>query len=240
MVRQRMGLWVGALGVALLASGCVAKKQHDEVVAKLAACEAERTQAVTAVAACQENTAQEAQRWEELATSLQTQAPAVLGQIEAEKSAFLQQLPEAVRTQVDSYLAKFAGDVRKAFAVMREENQKLAAQVEQVGATAGRTEGKADAILGRMEQRERSLLADAERVQKGVVDVAAQITEFDRTVINCRDCPEKLSLSRKERETITAFHSRLVDSLNGLRTAGAGAPSEDAAPPETGDSGGSH
>ncbi len=234
------GIAVGIAVVALVAStGCVSKKQYEEAQGKLVACEAERTQAVAAVAACTDNAQKEAQRWEDLSTSLEKEAPAVLTAIQAEKQVFLQQLPEAVRSQVDSYLEKFSGDVKKAFTVMREENKKMAERLEEVGATTGRTEGKADQILGRMEQREKSLLADAERVQKGVVDVTSMVTEFDRTVINCKDCPEKLVLNRKERETITAFHGRLVDALSALRTPGAGeapvgAPSD--APP----SGGAH
>jgi hypothetical protein len=232
---RRIAPWIGV--VALIAStGCVSKKQYDEAQGKLTACEAERTQAVAAVAACTDNAQKESQRWEDLSTSLQKEAPAVLTAMQAEKQVFLQQLPEAVRTQVDSYLEKFSGDVKKAFAVMREENKKMAAQLEEVGSTAGRTEGKADQILGRMEQRERALLSDAERVQKGVVEVTAMLNEFDRTVINCKDCPEKLVLNRKERETITAFHSRMVDALSALRTPGTEAPTNADAPP----TGGSH
>jgi hypothetical protein len=216
---RRIAPWIAV--VALVAStGCVSKKQYDEAQGKLVACEAERTQAVAAVAACTDNAQKEAQRWEDLSTSLQKEAPAVLSAMQAEKQVFLQQLPEAVRSQVDSYLEKFSRDVKKAFAVMREDNQKMATQIEALGSTAGRTEGKADQILGRMEQRERALLADAERVQKGVGEVTALLTEFDRSVINCKDCPEKLVLNRKERETITAFHGRLLDALSALRTPG--------------------
>ena len=228
---RRIATWIGV--VALLAStGCVSKKKYDEAQGKLVACEAERTQAVAAVAACTDNAQKEAQRWEDLSTSLQKEAPAVLTAMQAEKQVFLQQLPEAVRAQVDSYLQKFSGDVKKAFALMRDQNEKMALKLEELGATSGRTEGKADQILGRMEQRERALLADAERVQKGVVDVTAMLNEFDRTVINCKDCPEKLVLNRKERESITAFHSRLVDALSALRTPGTETPA--AAPPSGG------
>lgn len=211
-------------GLLLVTSlwGCVSKKQHEEVVAKLASCEGERSQALSSLAACQENAQKESERWNQIATAVQQEAPSVLKQLEAERTAFVQQLPEAVRSQVDSYLSKFAGDMRRAFLVLSEENQKLSAQVEALSVTAGRTEGKADAILGRMEARERALLADAERIQQGIASVAAQITEYDRTVINCKDCKEKLSLSRKEREALSAFHSRLVDSLNALRSSGAG------------------
>jgi uncharacterized phage infection (PIP) family protein YhgE len=211
---------------AALLGGCVPKKQHEEVVAKLAACEAERSQAITTLATCQENAQREAERWNQVATAVQQEAPSVLKQLEAERTTFLQQLPEAVRTQVDSYLSKFAADVRRAFVVLSEENQKLAAQVEALSQTAGRTETKADTILTRMEAREKALIAEADRLQKGIAAVATQITEFDRTVINCRDCKERLSLNRKERETITAFHSRLVDALNQLRASGGGAASE--------------
>jgi hypothetical protein len=216
---RRIAPWIGVVAL-VVSTGCVSKKQYEESQGKLVACEAERTQAVAAVAACTDNAQKEAQRWEDLSTSLQKEAPAVLSAIQAEKQVFLQQLPEAVRSQVDSYLEKFSRDVKKAFAVMREDNQKMATQLEALGSTAGRTEGKADQILGRMEQRERALLADAERVQKGVGEVTALLTEFDRSVINCKDCPEKLVLNRKERETITAFHGRLLDALSALRTPG--------------------
>lgn len=227
---RRIAPWIGVV-VLIATTGCVSKKQYDEAQGKLVACEAERTQAVSAVAACTDNAQKEAQRWEDLSTSLQKEAPAVLTAMQAEKQVFLQQLPEAVRSQVDSYLQKFAGDVKKAFALMRDQNEKMALKLEELGATSGRTEGKTDQILGRMEQRERALLDDAERVQRGVVDVTAMLNEFDRTVINCKDCPEKLVLNRKEREQITAFHSKLVDALSALRTPGAdAAPAADAPP----------
>jgi hypothetical protein len=215
---------IGAASVAVLvlaaASGCVSKSKFEESQAKVAACEAERTQAVAAAASCQENVTKEAARWDALTESLTKEAPAVLENIQNEKAEFLRQLPEAVRTQVDSYLEKFSGDVRKAFALMRDENQKMAAKLAEVGDTAGRTEGKADIIIGRIEERERALVADAGRVQQGIADVIGRIGEFDRTMINCRDCDDRLVLSRKERETISAFHSQMVEALTGLRTPG--------------------
>jgi hypothetical protein len=230
---KKIGVAAVALTTVVL-GGCVSKSQFEEVQGKLTACEAERQQAVTAAASCQENAAKEAERWQGLADSMQKEAPAVLSAIQAEKQVFLQQLPEAVRTQVDSYLEKFAGDVRKAFAVMREQNLKLETKLAEVGDTAGRTEGKADIIIGRIEERERALLADAERVQKGVADLVSTIGEFDRSKINCKDCKDRLVLNRNEREVITAFHQLLVETLSSLRTGGG--ESAPAAEPSTGGS----
>jgi hypothetical protein len=219
------------------ATGCVSKKRFEESEARLASCEGERQQAVSAAASCQEQAQMEAQRWQELSEAITQEAPAVLSTIQAEKEVFLQQLPEAVRTQVDSYLEKFASDVKKAFALMREQNEKMALRLEEVGATTGRTEGKADRILSQMVERERDLLADATRVQAGIAGAIASVSDFDRTVINCKDCPERLTLSRKERETISAFHGRLIEALSGLRTATASEPTGPAADagPSSGD-----
>ncbi len=208
---------VVALGL-VAAAGCVSKSRFEETQGRLEVCEGERQQAVSTAASCQEQAQMEAQRWQELSEAITQEAPAVLSTIQAEKEVFLQQLPDAVRTQVDSYLTKFAGDVKKAFALMREQNEKMALRLEEVGVTTNRTEGKADRILGQMVERERDLLHDATRVQAGVVSVIGTISEFDRTVINCKDCPERLVLSRKEREAISAFHDRLVEQLSSLRT----------------------
>jgi hypothetical protein len=101
---------------------------------------------------------------------------------------------------------------------MRDENLKLTAKVAEIGDTTGRTEGKADIIIGRIEERERALIDDASRVQQGIADVIGKVGEFDRTMINCKDCDDRLVLSRKERETISAFHSQMVEALTGLRT----------------------
>jgi len=227
-----------ALGL-LGASGCVSKSRFEETAKKLSACEDERQQAVSAAASCQEQAQMEAQRWQELSEAITKDAPEVLSTIQAEKEVFLQQLPEAVRTQVDSYLEKFSGDVKKAFALMREQNEKMALRLEEVGATTKSTEGKTDRILGQMVQRERDLLNDATRVQAGIVTAIGTISEFDRTVINCKDCPDRLVLSRKERETISAFHDKLVEQLSGLRTATDSEPSGPAAQATTPESGGS-
>ncbi|MCB1007407.1 MAG: hypothetical protein KDB94_00795, partial [Acidobacteria bacterium] len=86
--------------------------------------------------------------------------------------------------------------------------------------------------------RERDLLTDATRVQSGIVTVIGTISEFDRTVINCKDCPNRLVLSRKERETISAFHDKLVETLSGLRTATDAEPSGPAAQAPAADEGG--
>lgn len=227
-MKRTLVVSIVALGV-LGASGCVSKSKFEEVEKQLAACTEERQQAVSAAASCQEQAQMEAQRWQELSEAITQEAPAVLSTIQAEKEVFLQQLPEAVRTQVDSYLEKFSGDVKKAFALMREQNQRMALRLEEVGATTDRTEGKADRILGQMVERERDLLNDATRVQAGIVATIGVISEFDRTIINCKDCPERLVLSRKERETITAFHDKLVEQLSGLRTVTASEPSGPAA-----------
>jgi len=54
-------------------------------------------------------------------------------------------------------------------------------------------------------------------LRRYILQVVDQVVAFDTNKINCKKCPDKLTLSRKERETITAFHQNLIASLAALQ-----------------------
>ena len=59
--------------------------------------------------------------------------------------------------------------------------------------------------------------ARRERVTEQLADLVDLVVEFDQSRINCKECPERLKLNRKQRETVLGFHAELMADLADLQ-----------------------
>jgi len=59
----------------------------------------------------------------------------------------------------------------------------------------------------------------ADQHQRRVSEVIATIAEFDRDRINCDKCKDKVKVKGKGKEQLLAFHSGLIEKVQGLNVA---------------------
>jgi len=209
---------------ALLASGCVAKSELEEAQAQLAACQEERAQAEAEVASWERRFDRESSRWEELGTSVADAVPQALRQFEEERTRILEAVPDQVQTEVATYLDDYFATVMQGFELLSEDNSEIKLQLqatqkalEAVGADTRDIGLAIDEALAEEKEQRQNLDQRLDRLAGHLSDVVEQVVEFDQTRINCKRCPERLRLNRKERETILGFHAELMSDLSDLQ-----------------------
>lgn len=220
-------LTVLLLVAALSLSGCVSKSAHEAIQSQLDECRADKQAAQGASEACEKRYDREIARFDTLDSTLEEVVPEALATFRAEREEVLEQVPVQVRDEVESYLDEFATAVARSFQRLADDNEKIlgelgAAKVE-LAKLGADTEAMIAAGVDSTIQEVREGQASREVLQARSANIVAMILEFDRTRINCKDCDNRLRLNKKEIQAITAFHSTLVENLQGFAS-----PSEEA------------
>lgn len=207
-----------------LSTGCVSKQKFEDAQAELAACQEEKVQAEAQVIAWEQRFDRESSRWEGMEASISDALPKALSEFSDERDRILELVPEQVQTEVASYLDDYFATVMTGFERLVEDNQEIKLQLEATQATldslGADTMSISASINGALaEERAKREDERAKRENVGIelAAIVAQLVEFDKTRINCKDCPQRLKLNRKEREAITAFHTELTSSLAELQ-----------------------
>ena len=214
---------------ALLAStGCVPKSDLEEAQAELAACEEARATAEATTASWERRYDRESSRWTQLETSVSQALPRALNEFHADGERILELVPEQVKVEVEGYLEDYFNTVMRGVAELSDDNAEIKLELkatqkalDAVGADARGIRTAVDEALTD-ERAKRDVMAgrlgDLSGELGAVVD---RVVAFDRTRINCKQCPERLRLNRKERETILAFHAELMSELSDLQSGAA-------------------
>lgn len=205
-------LLVGALVV-----GCVSKGDHQAVLAQLEECRNDKTAAQSAAAACEDRFEREIARFDNLDATLGDVLPATLREFEDERAKILEQVPVQVQGEVANYMDEFSDAVRRSFHGLQQDNLEMMAQLSQAQEKL-ESLGVSSEDLGRRVDTIGSGLAEQNALRGEAAEIAERLREFDRTMVNCRNCDDRLRLNRKERETISNFHAELVASLLVLAT----------------------
>jgi hypothetical protein len=203
---------------ALLAGGCVSKKEYEGVQAELATCQEEKAAAQADVLSWQQRYDRETARWDQMEQSITDAVPKALIEFNSEKERILGLVPEQVKFEVQSYLEDYFNTVMKGFELLKKDNDEIRLQlaatqgaVETVGLDT-RSIGQALDEKVAVEQRKR------EQVATQLAALVAEIGKFDSTYVNCKSCPQYLSLSKKERDAIMGFHADMTAKLSQLQT----------------------
>lgn len=205
------------LSTTLLAVGCVSKKQYETVQTELAACQEEKAAAQADVLAWQQRYDRETTRWDQMEQSISDSVPKALIEFNAEKERILELVPEQVKFEVQSYLEDYFNTVMKGFELLKKDNDEIRLQL---AATQGAVEtvGQDTRSIGKaLEQDVATEKAKREQIATQLAALVAEITTFDNKHVDCKSCPEYLSLSKKEREALSAFHGTLTNKLAELQ-----------------------
>lgn len=210
----------------LLQAGCVSKKELEASQASLAECEDAKQRLEANVLSWEQRFDRESTRWEEMESSVREALPQALGEFHEERERIIAMVPEQVQTEVSGYLDDYFATVMKGFEILSQDNSEIKLQLQAtnkalaaVGADTRSINTAIDEALA--EERTKRNELDDQLAGQGehVSELIDLVVEFDQTSINCKSCPERLRLNRRERETILAFHQELIADLAALRNA---------------------
>ena len=209
-------LFVASLALA----GCVSKSAHEAVQVQLDECRADKQASQSAADACEKRYDREIARFDTLDSTLEEVVPEALATFRAEREEILEQVPVQVRDEVESYLDEFATAVARSFQRLSDDNEKILSELGtakiELAKLSADTEALISAGVDSTIQEVREGQASRQDLDARSAAIVATILQFDRTRINCKDCGERLRLNKKEIQAITAFHSKLIEDLQGF------------------------
>lgn len=211
--------------LALLASfGCASKKDLEAAQAELATCREEQAELEASVISWEQRFDRATGRWNEIEASVVTALPEALGELHTERERIIELVPEQVQSEVAAYLEEYFATVMKGFRQLAEDNTEIKGQLrathkalESVGADTRAISATIDQTVAEersLRQAEQARRQEALAKLAGVVD---QVVDFDQNRINCKQCPDRLKLNRKQRESILGFHAELTAELADLQ-----------------------
>ncbi len=211
--------------LALLASaGCASKQDLETARLQLTACEEEQTRLEASVISWEQRFDRASGRWNELEASVSDALPKALGELHTERERIIELVPEQVQSEVAAYLEEYFATVMKGFGELAQDNADIKVRLQAthealqtVGADTRAISATIDQTV--VEERTRREQEDARHQQTAaqLAELVDQLVEFDQNRINCKQCPDRLKLNRKQRETVLGFHAELMADLASLR-----------------------
>lgn len=237
---KRISIVVVSMAVILTCTSCVSQGDFDNAQAELTSCQEEKAQAEAQVITWEQRFDRESDHWKALGATISEQVPQALSELNAERDRIVQLVPAQVQGEVESYLDEYFTTVMQGFDQLSKDNDEVKMQLEAtqkvlmgLGKDTRSVVEKIDTTLtderDKRGQEERKRHAVASRISQ----VVAMVSEFNNTQINCKQCPEKLKLNRKQREAVTAFHGELTTQLAQVQSFAASEyeiPTEEVAP----------
>lgn len=212
------------VAVLIATAGCVSKSEYEAAQAELTQCQEEKAQAEAKVISWEQRFDREAQRWEVVGASVTEQLPRALNELNDERDRIVEMVPEQVRGQVTKYLDEYFATVMAGFDRLASDNSDIRMELtatrtvlESLGTDTRAISQSIDTTLQDERAKRQQEQDKRDAVAAQIADVVALLTEFNNTRINCRQCPDRLKLNRKERETISAFHSELTTQLSQIQ-----------------------
>jgi hypothetical protein len=223
-MRRASICWIGV--VALLVSGCVSRGDFESIQAQLDECRQDKVAAQGAASACEERYEREVGQWENMEAVMSEVLPQTLEEFRREKQEIIELVPEQAKAEVEAYLEELTRAVGQGFQQLQEDNQRVLSELGEAKQKLEEVGAQARSIDETVSQRLERAYASRDRMRSAVAEVVAEIQSFDQSYINDKSSEERLKLNRRERETITLFHDRLVSELTELqKEPSQGAPS---------------
>ena len=210
---------LAALALILTTTGCNQKALEEQV----ANCEAEKVQLQGQIEDWESRFDRESERWTEMEATITEALPRSLDEFHDEKERIVAMVPDQVKNEVEGYLNDYFTTVMRGFELLQKDNTDIKLQLqatnkvlENLGSDTRSIGYAVDEALVEERYRRDALEGQVQDVEQKLTDVIDLIVEFDQTRINCKKCPDRLTLSRKEREAISGFHQDLMADLSRL------------------------
>ena len=221
---MRPALMTLVLLPALLGTGCGSKKDLEAAQTQVAACAEEKLKLEATVISWEQRFDRESNRWVEIESSVTEALPAALRELHSEGERIIALVPEQVQSEVTSYLDNYFNTVMKGFGQLASDNAEIKTQLRATNKVLEAVGADTRAIGATIEETvaEERAMREKEQARRGrlaarTAELVDLVVEFDHNRINCKQCPDRLKLNRKERETILAFHAELMSDLTDLQ-----------------------
>ena len=225
------------LMILLACTGCASKKDLEAARAQLAACEEERTRLEASTIAWEQRFDQASGRWNELEAEVTSALPKALGELHTERERIIELVPEQVKSEVNAYLEDYFTTVMKGFSRLAEDNAEIKSRMEAtyqaleaVGADTRAIGYTIDQTMAHDRVQREAENARRQDVLAGMSGLVDRVVAFDRDRINCKNCPDRLKLNRKQKEAVLGLHAELMAELSSLQTLAVGLTAEEDAP----------
>ncbi len=206
------------LTLALLASaGCASKQDLEAARTQLTACEEEQTRLEASVISWEQRFDRASGRWNELEASVSDALPKALGELHTERERIIELVPEQVQSEVAAYLEEYFATVMKGFGELAQDNAEIKTRLQATHKALQTVGADTRAISATIEQTVAEENARREKAAAHLAGLVDQVVEFDQNRINCKQCPERLKLNRKQREAVLGFHAELMADLTNLQ-----------------------
>lgn len=224
---SRLRLVHNLLAMTLLlaaTTACVPKGDLEEAKVQVANCQDEKAQLQAEITAWEERFDRESSRWTEMQASITDTVPAALNEFHAERKRILEMVPEQVQSEVETYLNDYFATVMRGVEMLSNDNADIKLQLqassmalEALGKDTRSINTKIDTTLAQERARQQAVQSRIDDMAGMLADTINEIKTFDQTRINCKTCPDRLKLNRKEREAVLAFHAELTSALADLQ-----------------------
>lgn len=211
--------------LAILATGCVSKKELEKAQAAIVTCDEDKAVLEAKVAQWEDRFDRESTRWESVGAEVTEAVPRALGEMHAERKRILEMVPEQVQTEVETYLEDYFTTVMQGFEALSRDNASIQLELqatqrvlENLGEQTRNIGSSTQAINDAIDQALADEQAKVAEVSLRLSDVVEMISEFDQTRVNCKGCPDRLRLNKKEREAILGLHGELMAALSQLQS----------------------
>ena len=149
--------------------------------------------------------------------------PQTLADFRSDREEILELVPLEARDQVAEYVEDLSDMMGRGFQVMVEESETTLLELEiaqtkldALQVTTSSLDSRAAAIADTLEGDLRSTLERQRAVSRDAAAIIEHIRAFDEQYISEQDSEERLRLNRNQRETIAAFHTKVLVDLAAL------------------------
>ena len=224
-MKRIVALSIVALLPVVLSVGCAKQSELNAVKEQLTTCERDKAVAEAKVTACESSMDQERQRWDAVETELKTVLPETVRNFEVERARLIALVPDEVKREVGERFDRYVGRMSKEFATVHQELQDVRVQLENANVSLGDIKTTTTRIDTKVDTNQASLDGDNRALEGRIADqgkiaerVVAQILDFDKKHVNCKECVTGIKMKDRTREVLSQFHGQLIQDLQEIGT----------------------
>jgi len=205
-------------------SGCVSKSKHEELEARLAACEADKKAAQASSEGFRERLTIDDTRWKAIESQMTAVLPQMQQDFETERERIVNLVPAEVKKQVADRLDANFAKMSTTLLAMSDDITTLRGELQAARSEIADVKGATQSVGQKIDEDQAALRTENARLQ-GMLDgqrkeaaaLVGQVTTFDKTYLTCEDCEERLKMRDKSREALLGLHGSLVSGLSALQ-----------------------
>lgn len=211
---KRSELGVSLAVVLLLAGGCVKKSEHEALQAQLVECQ-ERADEYEGL--YQAEMEKRSFALQEAADFLPAAANELREQLDTRLEEVTRDLDAQIRADVQQTLDGLTNAMAQGYQELRGQNAELQGQLRESRTMLETLMERTGSIERSVGSDRVALLAKRDAVMERISSLTDMVNDWKYKHVDCRECPEKLRLNKRERDAIAQIQLQTVEALEALR-----------------------